>query len=110
MRFPSGPWKLEFDEHGGYDCMTAGWKIQTQNGVTLFVIDLGDFHQDEEVARAIAQLTHTAPELLKVLQEIVRVASQFTDVAALTGDPESRLCDMQIYRDSVKAISKATKP
>ena len=40
------PWTVEFDESGGYDCMSSAYKIKGASGRTLFVVDTADFNTD----------------------------------------------------------------
>jgi hypothetical protein len=38
-------WTKEFDEHGGYDCMTGAWNIYDPKGNLRVKVDLGHFGQ-----------------------------------------------------------------
>lgn len=53
------PVRAEFDAHGGYDCMSAGWKIYEFGGwLPLFVLDCSEYsergHYHESCARVEA--------------------------------------------------------
>ena len=49
----TGPFSAAYDELGGYDCMTGGWRIKNSTGKHLFTIDVGRYDSDEE-AEAVA--------------------------------------------------------
>jgi hypothetical protein len=58
------PWKVEFDEMGGYDCMSAAYEIITEDNQTVAVLDTehyhtgeswDDSHQERSEARAAAE-------------------------------------------------------
>ncbi len=63
-----GPWRVEFVDGGGYDCMTDAWYIKDANGRCVVALDLSSYgasarggnppgvvEQVEEVARFIAE-------------------------------------------------------
>jgi hypothetical protein len=72
-----GPWRVEFQENGGYDCMTDAWKVVAGDGPIpqhIVTVDLGDYGQppcDESVrpplGEANARLIAAAPNLLRML-------------------------------------------
>ncbi len=40
------PWKVEeYDESGGYDCMTGAWRIVDAKGHTVVVVDCATYGQ-----------------------------------------------------------------
>lgn len=41
-------WRTEFDEMGGYDCLSDAYKIISPDGTTVCVIDLADHQEDAE--------------------------------------------------------------
>ena len=47
------PLTWEWDEYGGYDCMSGGWHIKNAQGKTLFTIDDADFAYYEDGAGAV---------------------------------------------------------
>jgi len=71
-----GPWKYEFNEMGGYDCMTDSYDIRCEEK-TLAVLDFHDYGQrsthDQSItprvyAEANARLIAAAPELLEAAE------------------------------------------
>lgn len=61
------PWRVVFNEHGGYDCMTGGWMVEAADGTIVVVVDQADYGQEhcdyafrskeaEELANKIAGL------------------------------------------------------
>jgi hypothetical protein len=42
--------KLEFDEYGGYDCMSAAWVIRRDDASKLLTVDLTDFCQSDDIS------------------------------------------------------------
>ncbi len=41
-------WRYEFDETGGYDCMSAAFIVYTPSNKMAFAIDVADFITHEE--------------------------------------------------------------
>ena len=58
------PWRVEFDEYGGYDCMTSAYRVEDADGNYLFSVDVDEFvtepgwdasHAENEEARRLAE-------------------------------------------------------
>ena len=41
-------WRTEYDELGGYDCMTPAYKIINPDGTTICVIDFANHQEDAQ--------------------------------------------------------------
>lgn len=61
------PWRVNFNEYGGYDCMTGAWEVRDADDEIVVRIDQGDYGQElcsyafrskeaEELANKIASL------------------------------------------------------
>ncbi|MCR4304946.1 MAG: hypothetical protein NUV63_12120 [Gallionella sp.] len=62
---------LEFDETGGYDCMTSAWIIR-RNGIKMVAIDLADFGQSPcEYDYKSAEAEILARLILKTVQKAI---------------------------------------
>lgn len=70
---PGPPVRYEFDEHGGYDCMSAGYRVLDADGRTCVTVDTRDYRSARmmksctplEEAEALARLIAAAPDLLQ---------------------------------------------
>ncbi len=66
------PWRAEFSEHGGYDCMTDAWRIIGADDHFVADVDLGSYGQSTR-SRQIAD-AHRAKAKASV-DLIVRAAN-----------------------------------
>lgn len=75
-------WTAEFDETGGYDCMTGAWKIRDEQKRIIATVDQDDYGQEhcdydfrseeaERHARSIASL----PELIEQIEALNTVVT-----------------------------------
>jgi hypothetical protein len=66
------PWRAEFDEYGGYDCMSAAWNIIDSKGQVLFYLDCGriinDHKDDPEVKDRAAFIVEEVNRNLPISQ------------------------------------------
>ena len=101
---------VEFDESGGYDCMTAAFRLSDgeKTVATIDLLDLGqkscgDYAGCVEEARKFANLFSAAPDLLAALENFVEWhANNFDDFSS---DVNSQL--LCLANDASAAISKA---
>lgn len=69
-KYTPGPWRIVFDEYGGYDSMSSAYEIHDSDDKDLAVLDThkdGESKQHEANARLIA----SAPELLEALKTLL---------------------------------------
>lgn len=96
-------WTATFDAQGGYDCMTAAWRIES-DGRTIAVVDYENWdapHFDatpvkeaDEVARLIA----AAPELLAAAQDAFATLLRLRECGTIGDSPSIRLLGAAIKR------------
>lgn len=48
-------YRAEWEEYGGYDCMSDAWIVRDNKNLIVCVIDEADHDNAEQVARLIAQ-------------------------------------------------------
>jgi hypothetical protein len=79
-------WRAEYEEMGGYDCMTDAWVIKDDDGNTVAVVDMAHYEvppgsgsdhdrlkaELEEKARRVAHLIAAAPKMKAALEYIGR--------------------------------------
>ena len=101
-----GPWNATFSGSGGYNCMTAAWRIEDATGGTITHVDLADYGQeysgqrgDFSVAQANAALLAAGPEMLAALVAIAEAGDQ------PSRDKHLRL---ELRKQARAAIAKAT--
>ena len=86
-KFTPGPWNIEFDECGGYDCFYSGYSIGApdfEREICTVETQPWRFHRDDEreitwdelhaeneSAAADAALIATAPDMYKALKAMV---------------------------------------
>ncbi len=64
-------WTAEWDEYGGYDCMTAAWNIKDGDELIAEIDCATEDHKDNPTAAANARLIAAAPSLVEVLEFIL---------------------------------------
>lgn len=65
----SRPWRFEFDEYAGYDCMTGGYQILgAVSGLNIFTIDCGP-RGEEDDKRADAEEANAFIEKVRLYFE-----------------------------------------
>ncbi len=64
-------WTAEWDEYGGYDCMTAGWKIKDGDELVAEIDCGAEDHKDNPTAAANARLIAAAPDMFRILKELL---------------------------------------
>ena len=64
-KFTPGPWKYEFEEYGGYDCMEDSYDVRDFNNKMIVCVDFMDYREEgeHEIAEANAKLISIAPEM-----------------------------------------------
>jgi len=87
--YTKGPWEANnYDECGGYDCMTGGIAIRdTSSNRTIARLDAGDFgaehfeHKPEVVESVVsaAHLIAAAPDMYEALKEHAVTRDSFYD-------------------------------
>lgn len=60
------PFRVEFDEHGGYDCLSSSYDIVDKTGEKIICVDVDDViptgsnwedqHSENEFARQLAEM------------------------------------------------------
>lgn len=92
-------WTWEFDETGGYDCMSSAYNIRDENGRVLVSVDVSDYvdssgweenHARNEEAERVAMLMAAVPQMvdmLKMAREVIRRS----DRSALAAMPIDQL-------------------
>ena len=74
------PWRYEFEECGGYDCMTDAYVIYSDDGNTVATIDLKDYggNDDENgTAKDNADLISRSPCILVELKRLREAVKQY---------------------------------
>ena len=90
-------WTCEFEEYGGYDCMTSAFKIRDNNKLVV-VVDCADFGEPrcandgdpdsikaKQEAGRVARLIAKAPEMAELLELICKAESSAPNEDAFHG-------------------------
>lgn len=99
---PGPPVRYEFDEHGGYDCMSSGYRVLDAAGRTCVTVDTKEFRRARmmesceplEEAEALARLIAAAPDMLAALKtvkgfDIYHGVLRFVDAAVAKAEGRS---------------------
>ena len=93
-KFTPGPWNVEFDDTGGYDSMSAGYRIGApdyhREVCTVEVdswrfdkpemsLDWDDYHAENESAAADAALIAAAPDMYAALEDVTNDLEAYVD-------------------------------
>lgn len=76
-----GPWDFNFEENGGYDCMSDAWDICDGLGRLIAKVDLGKNPHPKhvEVVAANAALIAAAPDLYQALTHAVEIIDKWIE-------------------------------
>lgn len=87
-KWTPGPWRMEYDDYGGYDCMSSAQSIYgTESNQRICDLDYASYGQKHGVARsesdcpeavANARLICAAPEMAAALSAIADLARSIT--------------------------------
>ena len=102
MSHTPGPWEIEFDEYGGYDCITKGWHVKSKNQ-PIVTVDNGDGPNGEDNARLIA----AAPDLLICCKNLVEQFHAYENGWLGDGAWRTRIGLPDDLRDAEAAINAA---
>src|SRR4051812_34323181 len=73
MKHTPGPWTVEFDDYGGYDCMTSAYRVCAA-GETVVGGDTNDHnHAENEDSAPNARLIAPRPDLYEALRAIAEM-------------------------------------
>ena len=80
MNYTKGEWIVEFDDHGGYDCMTSAYDIliKAREYDPIATLDTGDYadtegsHGKSIEAEANARLIAAAPDMYEALKGLFK--------------------------------------
>lgn len=75
-KFTPGPWKAEFREYGGYDCMSASWSIVSDESEFATLDCRTRDHANDPQQEANANLMAAAPELFDALKELHEISGE----------------------------------
>jgi hypothetical protein len=116
------PWRVDFSDRGGYDCMTGAWVIRAANGLIVAVIDQGshgqrvgdiDFRspEAEAIARHIVLVANSYPEIMDLMSEFrephTGCREDFTGFAGQM-DPHDTRCVACIRADAMLKAREAS--
>jgi hypothetical protein len=107
-------WHLEFDELGGYDCMTAAYFIRDDAGNVIATLDLTNYGQencgpyDTAAPRAfpVARLIATSPKTLATLEAIVDKARKIANGSLNTASRNASVAD---YKEAMRELRDAAQ-
>jgi hypothetical protein len=117
-----GPYRAEYDEMGGYDCMSAAWRIYSPAGKKLATVDLHDYGapngsgtdarrlqiEGEALALADAALFASAPDLLAALEWMLPAyLAAHADACRHSGEPSIQSVAGQQIAAARAAIARA---
>ena len=67
-KFTPGPWSYQFEEDGGYDCITDSFQIRKGHQL-ITNVDMADYATaDGSIAEVNARLISKAPEMYELLK------------------------------------------
>ncbi len=115
MSHTPGPWKAEFSEDGGYDCMTDAWMVKADTKPFIVaVVDCSGYGQtprnreyQTEHAKADAALIAAAPDLLAALKALRPIVPPIDGLCHRHICEPSECAYCQQMRQAVAAIAKA---
>ena len=79
------PFSVEFEEYGGYDCMSSAYFILNGNGKFMFKVDCADHgneafgHGENEEAKAVAQFIVNAANEGTRKRDVSKILDELND-------------------------------
>jgi hypothetical protein len=105
--YTAGPWKMEYDAYGWYDCMSPGFKITAgENEITT--IDLADYPEEwnaderqfhPKESEANARLIAAAPRMFEAIRALDKA---FPTMINITPDQADAIREIRLIVDGMK--------